>query len=72
MLSPLRRFKQRMRRVSIALHLLRQKTLRLNEDSLITAATATSDTVARQGKSTTTALLFSMAIPGAGQIYNGA
>lgn len=48
------------------------KTLRLNEDSLITAATATSDTVARQGKSTTTALLFSMAIPGAGQIYNGA
>ena len=47
------------------------KTLLLNEDSLIVAATATSDTMVRQGKSTTTAMLSSMVIPGAGQIYNG-
>ena len=48
------------------------KTLLLNEDSLIAAATATSDTIVRPGKSTTTAMLSSLVIPGAGQIYNGA
>ena len=47
------------------------KTLLINEDSLIAAATATSDTIVRPGKSTTTAMLSSMVIPGAGQIYNG-
>ena len=47
------------------------KTLLLNEDSLIAAATATNDTIVRPGKSTTIALLSSMALPGAGQIYNG-
>ena len=47
------------------------RTLLLNEDSLITAATTTSDTIMRPGKSTTIALLSSMALPGAGQIYNG-
>ncbi|MCX6136076.1 MAG: DUF5683 domain-containing protein [Ignavibacteriales bacterium] len=47
------------------------KMLRLNEDSLISAATATRDTIVRQGKSTTVALLSSMVIPGAGQMYNG-
>jgi hypothetical protein len=45
---------------------------RLNEDSLITRATATPDTVMRPGKSTTVALLSSMILPGSGQIYNGA
>jgi hypothetical protein len=47
------------------------KMLRINEDSLIFAATATSDTIVRQGKSTAIATLGSMAIPGSGQIYNG-
>jgi hypothetical protein len=47
------------------------KTLLLNEDSLIAAATTTSDTIVRPGKSTTIAMLSSMALPGAGQIYNG-
>jgi hypothetical protein len=42
-----------------------------NEDSLIAARTATSDTVMRKGKSGTIAMLASMALPGAGQIYNG-
>lgn len=44
--------------------------LRWNEDSLIAARTASSDTVMRPKKSTTVALLASMVLPGAGQIYN--
>ena len=42
-----------------------------NEDSLIARSVSTSDTVVRSGKSTTIALLASMLIPGAGQLYNG-
>lgn len=44
--------------------------MRWNEDSLIAARTATSDTVMRGKKSTTFAMLSSMVLPGAGQIYN--
>jgi hypothetical protein len=47
------------------------KTLLIDEDSLIAAATTTPDTLMRSGKSTTIAMLSSMAIPGTGQIYNG-
>ena len=42
-----------------------------NEDSLIARSVSTSDTVLRSGKSTTVALVASMIIPGAGQLYNG-
>lgn len=42
-----------------------------NEDSLIAKSVFTSDTVLRSGKSTTVALLASLVVPGAGQIYNG-
>ncbi len=42
-----------------------------NEDSLIAKSVFTSDTVLRRGKSTTLALLASLVVPGAGQIYNG-
>ena len=42
-----------------------------NEDSLITKAIFTSDTVLRGGKSTAVALFASLVVPGAGQIYNG-
>ena len=42
-----------------------------NEDSAIAKSMWTADTVIRPGKSTTTALLASMIVPGAGQIYNG-
>jgi Family of unknown function (DUF5683) len=42
-----------------------------NEDSAVAKSMWTSDTVMRRGKSTTTALLASMIVPGAGQIYNG-
>lgn len=45
---------------------------RFNEDSLIAITISTADTVIRPGKSTTVALLASMIVPGAGQIYNGA
>ncbi len=45
---------------------------RFNEDSLITTTISTPDTIIRPGKSTTVALLASMIVPGAGQIYNGA
>ena len=46
-------------------------TLRaFNKDSLIERTMATPDTVIRAGKSTTVALLASMAVPGLGQIYN--
>ncbi len=40
-------------------------------DSILTVVLATSDTVTRPGKSTTIAMLSSMAVPGLGQIYNG-
>jgi Family of unknown function (DUF5683) len=42
-----------------------------NEDSAAAKMAFSSDTVRRPGKSTTVALLASMVIPGAGQIYNG-
>jgi Family of unknown function (DUF5683) len=42
-----------------------------NEDSAVAKAMSTSDTVQRPGKSTTTAMLASMILPGAGQVYNG-
>jgi Family of unknown function (DUF5683) len=42
-----------------------------NEDSLIAKSVFTSDTVLRKGKSTTVAMLASLVVPGAGQIYNG-
>ncbi|GEM_PF-1879017 len=42
-----------------------------NEDSAVAKMDFSSDTVRRPGKSTTVALLASMVIPGAGQIYNG-
>jgi len=43
-----------------------------NEDSIVARSVFTSDTVLRKGKSTTVAMLASLVIPGAGQIYNGA
>ncbi len=50
---------------------VRQDTvIRWNEDSLIAARTASSDTVFRKKKSATVAMLASMVLPGAGQIYN--
>ena len=50
---------------------LRDSALRVfNSDSLIEKTMATPDTVMRPGKSTTTALLASMVVPGLGQIYN--
>ena len=42
-----------------------------NEDSLVAHSVFTSDTVLRRGKSTTVAMLASLVIPGAGQVYNG-
>ncbi len=45
--------------------------LNINEDSLIAASLTPFDTTIREGKSTTIAMLSSMAIPGLGQIYNG-
>ena len=42
-----------------------------NEDSAVAKMTFNSDTVRRPGKSTTVALLASLVVPGAGQIYNG-
>jgi len=42
-----------------------------NEDSAIAKTMWTPDTSIRPGKSTTTALVASMIVPGAGQIYNG-
>ena len=43
-----------------------------NEDSIVAKSVFTSDTVLRKGKSTTVAMLASLVVPGAGQIYNGA
>ncbi len=43
-----------------------------NEDSVVAKSIFTSDTVLRRGKSTTVAMLASLIIPGAGQIYNEA
>ncbi len=42
-----------------------------NEDSAVAKMGFSSDTVRRPGKSTTVALLASLVVPGAGQIYNG-
>ena len=42
-----------------------------NEDSAVAKMAFNSDTVRRPGKSTTAALLASLVVPGAGQIYNG-
>ncbi|MGA7160373.1 MAG: DUF5683 domain-containing protein [Bacteroidota bacterium] len=42
-----------------------------NEDSAVAKMSFSSDTVRRPGKSTTVALLASLVVPGAGQIYNG-
>ena len=42
-----------------------------NEDSAVARTMGTPDTVIRRAKSTTTALIASMIVPGAGQIYNG-
>src|SRR5208283_2823525 len=42
-----------------------------NEDSAVAKMAFSSDTVRRTGKSTTVALLASLVVPGAGQIYNG-
>jgi len=50
----------------------RDTVIRWNEDSLITARTASADTVMRPKKSGTIAMLASMVLPGAGQIYNEA
>ena len=43
----------------------------INEDSLIAATLSPVDTITRDKKSTTIAMLSSMIIPGAGQLYNG-
>jgi Family of unknown function (DUF5683) len=43
-----------------------------NEDSIVAKSVFTSDTVLRRGKSTTVAMLASLVVPGAGQIYNEA
>ena len=48
----------------------RDTLIRWNEDSLIAARTASTDTVFRPKKSATIAMLASMVLPGAGQIYN--
>ena len=48
----------------------RDTVFRWNEDSLIAARTASSDTVQRPKKSATVAMLASMIVPGTGQIYN--
>lgn len=48
----------------------RDSVMRWNEDSLITAHTMSADTVMRPKKSGTIAMLASMVLPGAGQIYN--
>jgi len=48
----------------------RDTVIRWNEDSLIAARTSSSDTVMRQKKSATVAMVASMVLPGAGQIYN--
>ncbi len=50
----------------------RDTLMRWNEDSLITARTASADTVMRPKKSGTIAMLASMVLPGAGQVYNEA
>jgi hypothetical protein len=50
---------------------LADSLIHLNEDSLIAAQIGTVDTTILPPKSTTIALLSSMVIPGAGQIYNG-
>ncbi len=42
-----------------------------NEDSAVAKLAFSTDTVRRPGKSTTVALLASLVVPGAGQIYNG-
>jgi hypothetical protein len=42
-----------------------------NEDSAVAKMAFSADTVRRPGKSTTVALLASLVVPGAGQIYNG-
>jgi Family of unknown function (DUF5683) len=42
-----------------------------NEDSAVATMAFSTDTVRRAGKSTTVALLASLVVPGAGQIYNG-
>lgn len=55
------------RGVSLPDSLLRK----FNEDSLIAKTIFTPDTVIRKRKSTTVALLASLALPGAGQLYNG-
>lgn len=48
----------------------RDSVFRWNEDSLIASRTASSDTVMRPKKSGTVAMLASVVLPGAGQIYN--
>ena len=48
----------------------RDTVIRWNEDSLIAVRTASSDTTMRPKKSATIAMLASMVLPGAGQIYN--
>jgi hypothetical protein len=48
----------------------RDTVIRWNEDSLIAARTMSADTVMRPKKSATVAMLASMVLPGAGQIYN--
>lgn len=47
------------------------RLLHVNEDSLIAAQLSPVDTTIPQSKSTTIALLSSMLLPGAGQLYNG-
>ena len=42
-----------------------------NEDSAVAKMGFSNDTTRRPGKSTTVALLASLVLPGAGQIYNG-
>ncbi len=42
-----------------------------NEDSAVAKMGFSTDTVRRPGKSTTVALLASLVVPGAGQVYNG-
>ncbi len=42
-----------------------------NEDSAVAKMAFSADTMRRSGKSTTVALLASLVVPGAGQIYNG-
>ncbi|MBW7887566.1 MAG: hypothetical protein H3C35_04275 [Bacteroidetes bacterium] len=47
------------------------RLLNINEDSLIAAQLSPVDTTIPQSKSTTIAMLSSMLLPGAGQLYNG-